>query len=335
MRDRQADQGGRSAHASASSIRSSRAISSSGAVQFAREAADRGGAHPKTRARTDKLPSRDALPAMLAAGRELAKKTRRNLEAPRAVIDAIEAAATLPVRRRLRARARHLRRLREVRTVQGAHSRVLRRTRRVEGSRRLEGCARSADQHRGDRRRRNHGRRHRHGVCERRPERGDQRHRPRAARRRACPHPLELRHVDEARTLHARKASRSASGGIRTEVGFERCRCGRSRHRGGVREHGPQEGDLPEARCGSKAGRHPRHQHLHTRHRPDRRRDGAAREGRRPALLQPGERDAAAGNRPRRQQRPRQRWRRRWRSPSGSARSASLRATRPGSSATG
>jgi 3-hydroxyacyl-CoA dehydrogenase len=68
----------------------------SGAVQFARDAAARGGAHPQTRARTDKLPSRDALPAMLAAGRELAKKTRRNLEAPRAVIDAIEAAATLP-----------------------------------------------------------------------------------------------------------------------------------------------------------------------------------------------------------------------------------------------
>src|SRR5262245_44356952 len=68
----------------------------SGAVQFAREAAARGGAQLMTRARTDKLPSRDALPAMLAAGRELAKKVRRNLEAPRAVIDAIEAAATLP-----------------------------------------------------------------------------------------------------------------------------------------------------------------------------------------------------------------------------------------------
>jgi 3-hydroxyacyl-CoA dehydrogenase len=68
----------------------------SGAVEFAREAAGRGGANPKTRARADKLPAREALPAMLAAGRELAKKTRRNLEAPRAVIDAIEAAATLP-----------------------------------------------------------------------------------------------------------------------------------------------------------------------------------------------------------------------------------------------
>ena len=67
-----------------------------GAVQFARAAADRGGAHPKTSARTDKLPPREALPALLTAGRELAKKTKRNLEAPRAVVDAIEAAATLP-----------------------------------------------------------------------------------------------------------------------------------------------------------------------------------------------------------------------------------------------
>jgi 3-hydroxyacyl-CoA dehydrogenase len=68
----------------------------SGAVEFAREAAARGGAQPQTRARSDKLPPAESLPPMLAAGRELAKKVRRNLEAPRAVIDAIEAAATLP-----------------------------------------------------------------------------------------------------------------------------------------------------------------------------------------------------------------------------------------------
>src|SRR5688572_5821716 len=68
----------------------------SGAVQFAREAADRGRAHPRTSARSDKLASLDALPALVAAGKELAKKTRRNLEAPRAVVDAIEAAVTLP-----------------------------------------------------------------------------------------------------------------------------------------------------------------------------------------------------------------------------------------------
>ncbi len=67
-----------------------------GAVEFARTAADFGGEQPKTRERIDRLPSPDALPAMVAAGKDLAKKTRRNLEAPRAVVDAIEAAATLP-----------------------------------------------------------------------------------------------------------------------------------------------------------------------------------------------------------------------------------------------
>jgi len=67
-----------------------------GALAFAHEMAERGGPHPKTRERTDRLPSRAALPAMLEAGRALAKKTRRHMEAPLAVVDALEAAATLP-----------------------------------------------------------------------------------------------------------------------------------------------------------------------------------------------------------------------------------------------
>jgi 3-hydroxyacyl-CoA dehydrogenase len=67
-----------------------------GASAFAREMAARATAHPKTRERQDKLPPASALPAMLAAGRELARKTRRHLEAPVAVVDALEAAATLP-----------------------------------------------------------------------------------------------------------------------------------------------------------------------------------------------------------------------------------------------
>jgi 3-hydroxyacyl-CoA dehydrogenase len=69
---------------------------SAGASVFAREMVAKGGRHPKTRERQDKLPPRDAVPAMLTAGRELARKTRRNLEAPVAVVDALEAAATLP-----------------------------------------------------------------------------------------------------------------------------------------------------------------------------------------------------------------------------------------------
>ena len=67
-----------------------------GAVSLAREKADLPGGPPRTRERTDKLPAPDALPAMLEAGRALAAKTKRHLEAPRVVVDAIAAAATLP-----------------------------------------------------------------------------------------------------------------------------------------------------------------------------------------------------------------------------------------------
>jgi 3-hydroxyacyl-CoA dehydrogenase len=81
-----------------------------GAVAFAREVAVRRGglsglpadgstkqdAPRKTRERGDKLPPRDALPAMLEAGRRLAAKVRRHQQAPLAAIDAIAAAATLP-----------------------------------------------------------------------------------------------------------------------------------------------------------------------------------------------------------------------------------------------
>jgi 3-hydroxyacyl-CoA dehydrogenase len=67
-----------------------------GASAFAREMATRTGALPKTRDRQDKLPPASALPGILTAGRDLARKTRRNLEAPVAVVDALEAAATLP-----------------------------------------------------------------------------------------------------------------------------------------------------------------------------------------------------------------------------------------------
>jgi 3-hydroxyacyl-CoA dehydrogenase len=66
-----------------------------GAVAFAREAADRGGVHPRTRDRSEKLPPPETLPQLLATGRELARKTRRNMEAPLAVVDAIAGAVTL------------------------------------------------------------------------------------------------------------------------------------------------------------------------------------------------------------------------------------------------
>lgn len=67
-----------------------------GAVAFAREAAERGGPHRKTRERNEKLGSAAANAPIFAAGREQARKTRRNMTAPLQAIEAIEAAATLP-----------------------------------------------------------------------------------------------------------------------------------------------------------------------------------------------------------------------------------------------
>ena len=67
-----------------------------GAVEFAREMASRGGPHPKTRERQEKLGSAATNTPLFAAAREQARKTRRNMTAPLAAIDAIEAAAALP-----------------------------------------------------------------------------------------------------------------------------------------------------------------------------------------------------------------------------------------------
>jgi 3-hydroxyacyl-CoA dehydrogenase len=67
-----------------------------GAAAFARGVAERAGSPPKTRDRHDKLGTPDSNAALFAAGRETAKKTRRNQMAALAAIDALEAAATLP-----------------------------------------------------------------------------------------------------------------------------------------------------------------------------------------------------------------------------------------------
>ena len=67
-----------------------------GAVAFAREKAAQAGPPPKTRDRRDKLGSPAENAPLFAAGREQARKTRRNMTAPLLAVDAIEAAATLP-----------------------------------------------------------------------------------------------------------------------------------------------------------------------------------------------------------------------------------------------
>ncbi len=65
-----------------------------GAVAFAREIA--GEAAPKTRERNQKLGTPEENASIFAAARETARKKQRNLIAPLAAIDAIQAATTLP-----------------------------------------------------------------------------------------------------------------------------------------------------------------------------------------------------------------------------------------------
>ncbi len=67
-----------------------------GALAFAKEVAAKGGPHPKTSEKTDKQVAPEAIAPILAAGREQAKKLRRNQTAPLKVLEAFEAAATLP-----------------------------------------------------------------------------------------------------------------------------------------------------------------------------------------------------------------------------------------------
>jgi 3-hydroxyacyl-CoA dehydrogenase len=67
----------------------------SGAIVFARQVAD-SGPHRRTRDRNERLGSVESNATILAAGREQARRTRRNMIAPLRVIDAVEAAVALP-----------------------------------------------------------------------------------------------------------------------------------------------------------------------------------------------------------------------------------------------
>jgi len=67
-----------------------------GALAFAQEVAEKGGSHPKTRDRNEKLGDEESNAAVFAAARETAAKKRRGYEAPLAAIEAVEAATKLP-----------------------------------------------------------------------------------------------------------------------------------------------------------------------------------------------------------------------------------------------
>jgi 3-hydroxyacyl-CoA dehydrogenase len=66
-----------------------------GAIAFAIEAS-RSGLRPKTRERQEKLGTLESNAELFAAGREQARRTRRNMIAPLAAVDAVEAAVALP-----------------------------------------------------------------------------------------------------------------------------------------------------------------------------------------------------------------------------------------------
>ncbi|MBZ5665320.1 MAG: enoyl-CoA hydratase/isomerase family protein [Acidobacteriia bacterium] len=67
-----------------------------GAIAFAKKKARQGAQHPKTRERNDKLGSAESNASALAALRGEVRKSRKNLNAPLAAVDAVEAAALLP-----------------------------------------------------------------------------------------------------------------------------------------------------------------------------------------------------------------------------------------------
>ena len=96
---------------------------------------------------------------------------------------------------------------------------------------------------------------------------------------------------------------------LKPTLSYDDLRGRRPRHRGGVRGHRRQGSGVPQARRSVQAGRDPREQHVDARPQPDRRVHQAAAGCRRPALLQPGQRDEAARSRPRREDRAPTCWR--------------------------
>ena len=116
--------------------------------------------------------------------------------------------------------------------------------------------------------------------------------------------PQELRELDEEGQADAR-TGRAAHGARDADAGLRQLPRGRSRDRGGVREHRGQADGFPHARRGVQARRDPRVEHVIPRPRQDRIVHQAPARRDRPAFLQPGQRDAAARDRARREDRTR------------------------------
>ena len=158
--------------------------------------------------------------------------------------------------------------------------------------------SRPTDPQRRRDRRRHHGRRHRHEFPQRRHPRHDRRDLEGGARPRRLSHAPQLReHRQEGPPDHG--GGRGADGQAHADARLRRPRPGRSRHRSGVREHGHEEERVRAARRHCEARRHPRLQHLLSRHRRNRGEDQAAGRCARHAFLLAGQRDAPARNRAR------------------------------------
>ena len=171
-----------------------------GAVAFAREIAAKPA--PKTRERNQKLGTPEQNAPIFAAARETARKKQRNLIAPLAAIDAIEAATRLPFEEGCQVEAKLF-----IDCLYSDQSKALIHV--FFGEREVakvpdipKDTPTYPGQLRCGRRGRNHGRRHRHGIRQRGysgPAQGDRSGRPRP---RAGQHSQKLCHLSAARTLH-------------------------------------------------------------------------------------------------------------------------------------
>ncbi len=103
-----------------------------GAIQFAREIA--GKLPLKTRERTEKLGAAEQNAAIFAAAREAARKKQRGMIAPLAAVDAVEAATKLSFEQGCQTEAQAVLRMPAVGSIEGSHSRFLRRARSRQNS---------------------------------------------------------------------------------------------------------------------------------------------------------------------------------------------------------
>ena len=151
----------------------------------------------------------------------------------------------------------------------------------------------SRDQARRRRRRRHHGRRHRDDLRQRRDSGAAERGGRSGAPARAGDDSQELRR-DDVEGQDDRRTGRQDHGAHHAHDDLRRLRSGGHRRRGGVREHGPEEGHVRRTGTRHAPGLRAGVEFLDARHRRVRPRERPPGAGDRTPLLQPGQRDAAS-----------------------------------------